>query len=157
MASASATFLAGPWWASVEGVQTEGRVALTLAVVTALVCVATGAVYVGGTGTARPGDPDPGWWLVTLALLGGSALGAAGLWQYVSEAVPRLLALVALATISAGYVAANVFGLVASTGQGWPQAARPLHVAGTVLGVMLYVVTLVEASRAFSRRRAGEA
>ncbi|HET9724386.1 MAG TPA: hypothetical protein VFR44_11180 [Actinomycetota bacterium] len=135
----------------------DGRAALTLAVVTAVVCVATGAVYIGGTGTARPGDPDPGWWLATLGLLGGSALGVAGLWQYVSEAVPRLIALVALATLSAGYVAANVLALVASSGPGWPQAARPLHVVGTVLGGILYVVTLVEASRAFAHRRSGEA
>lgn len=135
---------------------TAGRSTLILAIVAGGSCVATGATYVGGLEAATAGA-DPGWWLATLALLGGSALGVAGLWQYVSEAVPRLLALVMLATLSGSFVAANVLGLLASATPGWPQAARPLHIAGTVLGAVLYVAALVEASRAFARRRLGDA
>lgn len=156
MSSPRATFPTTPLPTSVESVGTDGRATLVLAVVTGALCATTGAVYVGGTGTAGPADAHPGWWLATLALLGGSALGAAGLWQYVSEAVPRLIALVALATLSAGYVAANVLALVTSSAPGWPQTARPLHAVGTAVGGVLYFATLVETSRAFARRRPGD-
>jgi len=90
-----------------------------------------------------------GPWLATLGLLGASALGAAGLWQHLGEGIPRLIALVALSALSAGYVAANVLALAQGSAAQIPQTPRPLHVVGLVVGACLYLLSLVEASFAF--------
>lgn len=125
-----------------------GRVTLVLAGVAAAVCLLTGVVYLGAS--ARIGKPDLGPWLATLGALGGTALGAAGLWQRFGEGVPRLIALLLLAALSAGYVAANVLALV--QGAEIPRTPRPLHVAGLAVGAPLYLAALVESSLAFRAR-----
>lgn len=133
--------------------RTGARVTLVLATTAAVVCLATGVVYVGASTPA--GTPDVGAWLATLGGLGACTLGAAGLWQYEGVALPRLIALVVLSALAAGYVAANALALI--QGAGIPGAPRPLHVAGLAVGGALYVVGLVEASRAFRRRHATHA
>jgi hypothetical protein len=123
---------------------------LVLAVVAAAVCLSTAVAYLVRTDDADV--PELGLWLGTLAALGGSALGAVGLWQFLGDGVHRLLALVVLSALAAAYVAANVLALLQPPGS-FPDPPRFLHVAGTVAGAVLYAATLVVASRAFSRTR----
>jgi len=126
------------------------RVTLVMAAAAAATCLATGVAYLVSAG---PSTPEGGEiWLGTLALLGGSALGAAGLWQYRGEGVPRLLALVLLSMLAAVYVAANTLALVASIDEPILGAPLPLHWAGVSVGAVLYIVTLVGASLAFRAR-----
>ncbi len=122
---------------------------LVLAVLAAAVCLVTGVAYLGAAASAGMADLGP--WLATLGVLGGSALGAAGLWQYIGEGIPRLIALVVLSALAAGYVAANTLALV--QGAEIPQTPRQLHVVGLVASGTLYLAGLVEASRAFRGRR----
>jgi len=127
---------------------------LLLAILAAAICLLTGIVYVGASRSA--GMVEIGLWLATLGALGGTGLGAAGLWQYVGEGVPRLLALVTLSALAAGYIAANVLALVQGSANQLPQTPRPLHIAGLIAGVCLYLVSLVDASLAFRARRGAE-
>lgn len=127
---------------------------LILAVLAAAICLVNGVVYIGASRSAGMADIGP--WLATLGTLGGTALGAAGLWQYTGGGVPRLIALVTLSALAAGYVAANVLALVQGSANQIPQTPRPLHVAGLVAGAGLYLVSLVAASLAFRGRRGTE-
>ena len=123
---------------------------LVIAAAAAGTCFATAAAYFIGAGPSTPEGGEV--WLGTLALLGSSALGAAGLWQHRGEGIPRLLALVFLSLLAAAYVAANTLALVASVEEPIPGAPLPLHWVGVSVGTVLYVVTLVEASLAFRTR-----
>lgn len=126
------------------------RATLVLALLAAALCLGTAGAYAGATTSAGMTDLAP--WLATLGVLGGSGLGAAGFWQHVGHGLPRLIALVVLSALAAGYVAANAFALILGTDLPW--APRPLHTAGLTVGALLYVVGLVEASRAFMRTHA---
>ncbi|MGZ8596361.1 MAG: hypothetical protein ACXWYJ_11935 [Actinomycetota bacterium] len=128
----------------------DGRVTLVLAAAAAATCLATGVAYLVSAGPSTPEGGEV--WFGTLALLGGSLLGAAGLWQYRGEGVPRLLALVFMSMLAAAYVAANTLALVASVEGSIPGAPLPLHGVGVAVGAVSYVVTLVEASLAFRAR-----
>lgn len=150
MAPARAPFPAAGPVASVETVRAGDRATLVLALLAAALCLGTAGAYAGATISA--GMTDLGPWLATLGVLGGSALGAAGLWQHLGDGLPRLIALVVLSALAAGYVAANAFALILGSAITW--APRPLHAAGLSIGAVLYVVGLVEASRAFMRTHA---
>lgn len=132
----------------------DGRATLVLAALSAATCLVTGGVYVERTGDMEL--PELRFWLATLAALGGSALGAAGLWQYRGDRIPRLIALIVLLALAASYVAANALALVQASAAGIPQTPRPLHVVGLVVGGALYLVALLEASRAFRARPSAE-
>ena len=128
----------------------DGRLTLVIAAAAAGNCLATGGAYLVSAGPSTPEGGEV--WLGTLALLGSSALGAAGLWQYRGEGVPRLLALVFLSMLAAAYVAANTLALVVSVEEPIPGAPLPLHWVGVSVGAVLYIVTLVGASLAFRAR-----
>jgi hypothetical protein len=53
--------------------------------------------------------------------------------------------LILLAVLAAGFVAANVLALVASS-EGVPQVPRTLHLLGTISGSALYLEALVDVS-----------
>lgn len=128
-----------------------GRRAITvLGALAATTCLITGIAYIGVTADLV----DIGPWLATLGILGSAALAAATAWQELGDGLPRLIALVVLAALAAGHVAANAFALI--PGVGVPGSPRGLHVAGLVAGGPLYLSVLVEVSLAFRSRPASQ-
>jgi hypothetical protein len=124
---------------------------LWLGVAAGVVCGLTGVAWV-----VVPDADEMGVFLLVLALLGGSALGAGGIWQRAAGPKSRVFVLVLLAALSGGYVSANTIGLVATssapdfiTGVGLVQVASWIGVA---VGGVLYILTLVEGLSALRAR-----
>jgi hypothetical protein len=134
---------------------------LVLSVVAAAVCMAAGVSWalvreIGSFGLL----------LMTLSLLGGSALAAAGWWQRVAGAETRVFVIVLLAALSGGYVAASVVGVLVAPNIGYALGGFPplavvrvLSWVGLIVGGTLYLGTLaagIPALRARGRALAGE-
>jgi hypothetical protein len=92
---------------------------------------------------------DVGIWLATLALLGGSALAAVGVWQHLAAPGLRLLLLIALTVLAAGFIAANAFAIIVSGQPDLPEMWEPAHWLGLSSGVVLYAVSIAEVSLLF--------
>ncbi len=91
--------------------------------------------------------PEPvGWWLATLAFIGGIALGATAYWQTQAAEAVRLFFLVVLAGLSAGWMAASTLGIL-SSGSGLPYIPIALHWTGLTVSTSLFFLALVEATR----------
>jgi hypothetical protein len=108
--------------------------------VSAATCALNGIAYAG-----EPTFEPAGAFVATLAGLGALALAAVSLWQTFTADRARTALLILLSALAAGFVAANVLGLVASS-EGVPQVPRTLHVVGTISGSALYLEALVEVS-----------
>ncbi len=119
---------------------------------------ATGSVLLAGIGVAyamnsdtKSIPPEPvGWWLATLAFLGAIALGAVGLWQLRATRGLHVLFVVALAVLSAGWVAASTLAIL-SRDSDLPQIPLALHVAGLTTSVALLFMSVGAASVAIGR------
>lgn len=112
-----------------------------------MVCAATGFAY-----GLDPASFPIGWVIATLGFLGASGLVAAGLWQARSSGTARVVVLIVLGVLSAGYVFANSFGLVVSS-TGGPRVWPLLQWAGLALGASLYIATLLEVFSAIAESR----
>jgi hypothetical protein len=108
--------------------------------VSAVTCALVGIAYAG-----EPEFQAAGAFLATLAGLGALALAAVSLWQALTASGARTVLLILLSVLAAGFVAANVLALVASSG-GVPNVPRTLHVLGTISGSALYLEALVDVS-----------
>jgi hypothetical protein len=115
--------------------------------VSAATCALTGIAYAG-----QPTFGGAGAFVATLAWLGAAALAAVSLWQTLTTSGARTALLILLAVLAAGFVAANVLALVASS-EGVPQVPRTLHLLGTISGSALYLEALVDVSIAFLSAR----
>lgn len=113
----------------------------------AATCALTGIVYAGESTFGAAGA-----FLATLAWLGAAALAAVSLWQALTTSGARTALLILLAVLAAGFVAANVLAVVASSG-GVPQVPRTLHLIGTISGSALYLEALLDVSVAFLSAR----
>ena len=104
-------------------------------------CAITGVFYVSDSALSAPltGGAAP-YIMLTMALVGGDALLVAGLWQRRAALDARGLPLAILAALAAGYLLANVVGLVG----GVPGAPRVLHAIGIALGALLFLATTSE-------------
>lgn len=134
---------------SVRTVSVGRPLANVLGWASAATCALTGIAYAG-----EPELQAAGAFVATLAGLGALALAAVSLWQTLTAGGPRAVLLILLSILSAGFVAANVLALVASS-EGVPQIPRTLHVLGTISGTALYLESLVDVSVSFfsSRKR----
>ena len=124
---------------------------LWLSVAAGAICGVTGAAWV-----AVPDVGQLGAFLLVLALLGGSAMAAGGVWQRAAGPKSRVFVLVLLAALAGGYVLANVIAIIA-TGESVGSVAglRVVQVAswiGAVVGGLLYVFTLIEGLSALRER-----
>lgn len=109
------------------GTVSVGRpLASVLGWVSAATCALIAIAY-----AAEPEFEAVGDFVATLAGLGALALAAVSLWQTLTTGWARTLLLILLSVLAAGFVAANVLALVASSG-GLPQVPRSLHVLGTI-------------------------
>ena len=91
--------------------------------------------------------PEPvGWWLATLAFIGGIAIGAVTFWQSQAGGAVRLFFVVVLAGLAAGWMAASTLGILAS-GSGLPPVPVGLHWLGLSISTGLFFLSLVEATR----------
>jgi hypothetical protein len=120
--------------------------------VSAATCALTGIVYAG-----EPTVGAAGAFVAALAWLGAAVLAAVSLWQTLTTSGARTALLILLAVLAAGFVAANVLALVASSA-GVPQVPRTLHLIGTISGSALYLEALLDVSVAFLsvRKRPGD-
>ena len=113
-----------------------------------------GGANLGATGVAYSLNPhtlsippEPvGWWLATLAFIGGIALAATAFWQSQAQGFVRLFFVVILAGLSAGWIAASTLGIL-SSGSGLPYIPIALHWIGLTISTSLFFLALVEATR----------
>ncbi|HEV8683625.1 MAG TPA: hypothetical protein VGS09_12775 [Actinomycetota bacterium] len=129
--------------------------------VTAVLCAWTGFRYLGVVippepGLEQVGSPSVGGWFVTMGLLGAAGLLALGVGQWLAGPRTRLLLLVVLAVVSAGYVAANAFGLYVVRFAGPGNIPAGLHQAGLWLGSILFLGVLLEAMLVIQAQRSLE-
>ncbi|MGH2545864.1 MAG: hypothetical protein ACRDHJ_03190 [Actinomycetota bacterium] len=112
-------------------------------------CVLTGILW----STVRDAA-EFGTFLLVLALLGGSALVAGGVWQRAAGAKTRVFVLVLVAGLAAGYVLASVLALLVTSATFVPGLSRVRLAswAGVVVGGLLYLLTLVEGLTALRER-----
>jgi hypothetical protein len=125
------------------------RLASVLGWASAITCALIGITYAG-----EPEFQSAGSFVAALAWLGAAAVAAVSLWQTLTTGGVRAALLILLSALAAGFVAANVLALVASS-EGVPQVPRTLHVVGTISGSVLYVEALVDASVSFLSARRG--
>lgn len=117
--------------------------------VSAATCALIGIAYASGS----PFGPA-GAFVATLAWLGAAALAAVSLWQTLTAGGTRAVLMILLSVLAAGFVAANMLALVASS-EGVPGVPRTPHLLGTISGAALYLEALVDVSVWFlSARRA---
>jgi hypothetical protein len=91
--------------------------------------------------------PEPvGWWLATLAFIGGIVLAATAFWQWQTQGFVRLFFVVILAGLSAGWLAASTLGILTS-GSDMPPIPVALHWIGLSNSTALFFLALVEATR----------
>jgi hypothetical protein len=117
--------------------------------VTGILCAWTGVAYLNVAIPGEPGISGPrpvGGWFVALGLLGAAGLLALGLAQWLAGIRTRLLMLMTLAFMSAGYVAANAVGMYLArfAGRNIPTV---LHAVGLWFGAVLFLGALLEALR----------
>lgn len=120
--------------------------------VSASTCALIGIAYAG-----EPTSEPASAFVATLAGLGALALAAVSLWQTLTASGARTVLLILLSVLAAGFVAANVLALVASS-EGVLQIPRTLHVIGTISGTALYLESLVDVSVSLfsARKRSGD-
>ena len=118
---------------------------LVCAAVTAVLCAVSGQAY---DGLAHASSGSNGFIVLTgLGYLGAVALLAAAWWQYRAVGRTRVIVLIVLATLAAGYVAANLLGLsipAVDDETGFLRPPYSLHRAGLVAGAVLYLGALAE-------------
>ncbi|MFN2614947.1 MAG: hypothetical protein ABR552_09065 [Actinomycetota bacterium] len=126
--------------------------ALTLAsFASAAVCTAAGIWYLAdGTLAAQGAGRRPGIVLLTFAVIGAATLVVSGLWQELAPAGERGLPLAILGALSAGFLLANVGGLLADV----PGSPLVLHALGLALALVLFGGTLGEIVVSVRRARA---
>ncbi|HEX2090355.1 MAG TPA: hypothetical protein VHI54_10585 [Actinomycetota bacterium] len=122
------------------------RMIFALGLAGAAVLVAIGLAYALNPYTASIPPEPVGWWLATLAFIGGIALGATSFWQWQAEGFVRLFFVVILAGLSAGWIAASVLGILASR-SGLPLVPIALHWIGLSVSTSVFLLALVEATR----------
>ena len=137
---------------------TRRRILTVLAAPVAALTFATGVAYLLD---GRLDPTEARAYLATVAFLGGSALVALAVWQEGAVARTRVIVLLILDAAAAAYVAANSLALAAAApypGQdpanGLQGAPVPLHWAGIAAGAVLYLIALVETTRAVGDERA---
>jgi hypothetical protein len=114
----------------------------------------TGGANLGATGVAYTLNPhtlsippEPvGWWLATLAFIGGIAVAATAVWQWQAQGFVRLFFVVIMAGLSAGWIAASTLAIL-SSGSGLPYIPIALHWIGLTISTSLFFLALVEATR----------
>ncbi len=119
-----------------------------------LVVGLTGAALLGAIGMAYAFNPETldippapvGWWFATLAFIGGIVLAMTAFWQWQSHGIVRLLFVVILAGLSAGWIAASALGIL-TRGSDLPPVPSALHWLGLALSTGLFFLALVEATR----------
>jgi hypothetical protein len=128
------------------------RATLWLASGAAAICAVTGLAW-----AAAPAPTPIRIFLATLAMLGASALVAAGLWQSAAAPRTRVLLVVLLAGLAGGYVAAGTLGLVITGGVIGVGILRAFLWLGVVVGAALYVVAVMRALGAIREERGAAA
>ena len=105
-------------------------------------CAATGIAWASVTSGTEVGGF--GLFLLTLSLLGASALAACGWWQTAAGPKTRVFVIVVLAALAGGYVAADTIGLLLIGNAPFGGGAVPaLSWVGLVAGGLLYIGSLV--------------
>jgi len=117
--------------------------------VSAATCALIGIAYVGEPSFGRAVA-----FVSTLAWLGAAALAAVTMWQTLTASGARTVLLILLSVLAAGFVAANVLALMASS-EGVSQVPETLHVLGAISGSALYLEALADVSVTFLSARNG--
>jgi hypothetical protein len=122
------------------------RMVLALGVAGGANLGATGVAYALNPHTLSIPPEPVGWWLATLAFIGGSALAATAFWQWQAQGFVRLFFVVIVAGLSAGWIAASTLGIL-SSGSGLPYVPIAMHWIGLTISTSLFFLALVEATR----------
>jgi hypothetical protein len=113
-----------------------------------------GAVDLGAIGISYTLNPDTlsfppepvGWWLATLAFIGGVALAVTAFWQWQAVGLVRLFFVVILAGLAAAWIAASTLGILSNQSD-LPHIPVGLHWTGLAISVTLFFLALVEVTR----------
>jgi hypothetical protein len=113
-----------------------------------------GAAWLGSIGVSYALNPNTfsvppepvGWWLATLAFIGGIALAVTAFWQWRAQGFVHLFFVVVLAVLSAVWIAASVLGILV-TRSGAPRIPIALHWVGLTVSASLFFLALAEATR----------
>ena len=122
------------------------RIVLALGITGAALLAAIGVSYTLNPDTLSIPPAPVGWWLATLAFIGGIALAATAVWQWQAGGVVRLFFVVVLAGLAAGWMAASTLGILTSTSD-LPHIPTALHWSGLAISTGLFFASLVEATR----------
>lgn len=107
---------------------------------------ATGLAYMLNPHTVSIPPEPVGWWLATLAFIGGIALAVTAFWQSQAQGFVRLFFVVIVAGLAAGWIAASTLGIL-SSGSGLPYIPIALHWIGLLVSASLFLLSLAEATR----------
>ena len=129
-----------------ERVRRRARIVLAAGFAGSAVLAAIGISYALNPHTLSVPPEPVGWWLATLAFIGGIAIGATAFWQSQAAGPVRLFFVVVLAGLSAGWMAASTLGILASASD-LPYIPVALHWVGLAASTGLFFLSLVEATR----------
>jgi lysylphosphatidylglycerol synthetase-like protein (DUF2156 family) len=142
--------LGGLAWHAVRAEDHRMRIGPRIIFVLGLV----GAAVLGAIGVSYTLNPDTlsippepvGWWLATLAFIGGIILAMTAFWQWQAHGFVRLFFVVILAGLSAGWMAASTLGILSSRSD-LPHIPVALHWFGLSISTTLFFLALVEVTR----------